>query len=173
MDPLCHFLHDVVVIVVPALVAVQRSVRLLSSDLMLLPLGWHFRVSVHLFSFTLFNAVDQTAGEEGHGHEEDDGCTHNGNEHCQLEPMDLIVGERFAVGLSHPVSAVCICNTLDTVPDQFVFVRAVQRDHGANTGAVSMDDPLEAQGWLRHGAALSRQETRAVIAGVFAFHHTP
>lgn len=73
MDPLCRFLDHVVVIVVPALVAIRRSVRLLASDLMLLPLWRRFRVSVHLFPFTLFNAVDQTAGEEGHGHEEDDG----------------------------------------------------------------------------------------------------
>lgn len=109
--------------------------------LTLLPLWRHFRVSVHLFPFALFNAVDQTAGEESHGHEEDDGRTDNGNKHGQLEPMDLIVGERFAIGLSHPVGVVGVHNTLDTVPDQLVFVRAVQCDHGAYIGTISMDDP--------------------------------
>lgn len=41
------------------------------------------------------------------------------------------------------------------IPNQFVFVWALQGDDCAHTGAIALDDLLGAQGWQGHGFALS------------------
>lgn len=65
-----QLLLGVVVVVVSSFMTIAGPVVLLTLGL-LLPLP-HIRVSVLPFSFVLFDAVKQTAGDEGHGHEEDD-----------------------------------------------------------------------------------------------------
>lgn len=39
---------------------------------------------------TLLHALEEAAGEEGHGHEQDDGTAHNGGDHCHLEAKGLV-----------------------------------------------------------------------------------
>lgn len=60
-----------------------------------------------------------------------------------------------AVGLPNPVAAVGAHDAHKLIPNQFVFVWALQRDDCAHTGAIALDDLLGAQGWQGHGFALS------------------
>ena len=49
-----------------------------------------FMSPLMLFPFVLFDAVEQTAGDEGHGHEEDDARAYNGCQHSHAETVVLI-----------------------------------------------------------------------------------
>lgn len=60
-----------------------------------------------------------------------------------------------AVGLPDPVAAVGAHDAHKLIPNQFVFVWALQGDDCAHTGAIALDDLLGAQGWQGHGFALS------------------
>lgn len=44
-----------------------------------------------LFPFVLFDAVEQTAGDEGHGHEEYNGRAHDGCQHGHAETEVLVL----------------------------------------------------------------------------------
>lgn len=39
---------------------------------------------------TLLHALEEAAGEEGHGHEQDDGTAHDGGDHCHFEAEGLV-----------------------------------------------------------------------------------
>lgn len=45
---------------------------------------------------TLLYTLEEAAGEEGHGHEQDDGTAHNGGDHCHLEAKGLVRRHSFA-----------------------------------------------------------------------------
>lgn len=38
----------------------------------------------------LLHTLEEAAGEEGHGHEQDDGAAHDGGDHCHLEAEGLV-----------------------------------------------------------------------------------
>lgn len=46
-----------------------------------------------IFLFVLSDAVQQAAGDEGHGHEEDDGQAHDGCQNGHTEPEVLVMRE--------------------------------------------------------------------------------
>lgn len=50
-----------------------------------------------LFPFVLLDAVEQTAGDEGHGHEEDYGRAYNGCQHGHTETIVLIGSQSWSV----------------------------------------------------------------------------
>lgn len=145
-------LLGVVVVVVSAFMTVARPVLLLTLGL-LLPLP-QLRLCLLLFPFVLFDAVEQTAGDEGHRHEEDNGRAYNGCQDGHTEAVVLVGRQRFTVGLPHPVGAVGIHDAHQLTPHQFVFGWALQGDDCAHVGAIALDDPLGAQGWQGHGRTL-------------------
>lgn len=44
----------------------------------------------------LLHTLEEAAGEEGHGHEQDDGAAHDGGDHCHLEAEGLVWWYGFA-----------------------------------------------------------------------------
>lgn len=60
-----------------------------------------------------------------------------------------------AVVLPLPAAAVGAQDARGLIPHQFMLLRALQGDDGAQTGTISLDDLLGAQGWKGHGFALS------------------
>lgn len=108
-----------------------------------LPIIW---IPLLLFPFLLSEAVEQTAGDEGHRHEADNGRAHDGCQYGYTETVDIIGRRRFTVGLADPTGAIRAQYTLQ-LSDQFVFVRALKGNDCSDIGAVSLDDPLGAHSW--------------------------
>lgn len=52
--------------------------------------SWKDTIPVSTPLLTLLHALEEAAGEEGHGHEQDDGTAHNGGDHCHLEAEGLM-----------------------------------------------------------------------------------
>lgn len=138
-----------VVVVVPAFVAVVRPVVLMLGPFLPLP---HISLPLLLFPLVFFDAVEQAAGDEGHGHEEDYSCAYNGCQHSHTETK-VLVG-RFTEGIALPVGAVVHHDTCER-SYQLVFGRALQGNDCAHVGAITLDDPLGAQGRQGHGCTLS------------------
>lgn len=113
--------------------------------LFLIPLP-HIWIPLLLLPFLLSEAVEQTAGDEGHRHEADNGRAHNGCQHGDTETVDLIGRQRFTVGLADPLGAIRAEFTRQ-LSNQFVFVRALQGNDCSDIGTVSLDDPLGAHIW--------------------------
>lgn len=67
---------------------------------------------------------------------------------CQCQPTS-------AVGLPHPLAAVGAHDAHELLPNQLMFVGALQGDDRAHTGTISLDNLLGTQGWEGHGFALS------------------
>lgn len=93
------------------------------------PLGPVFTSHSPLLFFLLIfsDAVQQAAGDEGHGHEEDDGWAHDGGQDGHAEPKVLITRESWRAREGHRLIYGCYCQVTPRQVQTFVILQHQKR----------------------------------------------